>query len=265
LPSNPCVKIFRLGLIAFCLVLSAACACASAVFIQVTPDRVPELPVSVQVAGGEFGPRFTVFYRTNSSTLDRLLRANLLVADADHQVASSDVAKAWKSNGVEFTFTIALGYLAGSRFSLFEDAHAGDMPMPGFTEYWFYPRDFATNAAFNLGQTNGNTVAAEIMTKLPARIAQLKPGTLSSQVWSQLDLSAYQGRLGGVSYSFRERHWLTWNYELELIYQEPPAEPPAAESGQPKLVRATLYRNGLGIATSITVGTNSPRPARAEK
>ena len=174
-----------------------------------------------------------------------------MVASADDQIVECPIQRIWTTNGVKLEFTVSSSHLVASKFTLEEDGHAGKMPMPAFTRYWFYLRDFAPAKDPLAGKVIGsNFVPPEIIKELPERLGALRAGTLPDDVWKELQLVAYRGKLGGISYSERERVWLTWNYELELIFEGTAANRPDFEEGKRKLVRATLYKNGLEISTS---------------
>src|SRR5215469_14591495 len=66
-----------------------------------------DAPVSVRVTVDEIGDRFIVFYRTNSTTLDKFLDSRLAVCSEDDQIASTSLKKNWKPDGVEFEFSIS--------------------------------------------------------------------------------------------------------------------------------------------------------------
>lgn len=224
---------------------------ASVVDIHVLPANLSDLPISVKITDADFGKQFTVFYKTNETTSDEFFHARLEVSDEDNQITSSQVEKIWTTNGVKFEFTVSAAYVTASKFSIAEEGHVREMPMPGFTYYWFYLRDFATNNAPPVKrEVNSNVVPPEIVKALPDRMQALRPGTRRDEVWKQLHLSAYRGKLGGVSYVERERFWLTWNYELELTFEEIRTNRPDFNEGNRKLIRATLYKNGLKISDS---------------
>jgi hypothetical protein len=90
------------------------------------------------------------------------------------------------------------------------------------------------------------------MKELPRRVEALRRGTSAAQVWQKLGLTTYRHSLGGVSFPTKERYWLNWNHELELIFEAPTAqdEPGPAHADNQKLLRATLYRNGREVASS---------------
>ena len=172
--------------------------------------------------------------------------------DEDHQIAFCQIERRWTANGVEFSFDVAPSYLEASKFTLVETAHSGRQPMPGFTQHWFYLRDFATNMALTAAPPSSSTVSPDILKALPGRITTLRPGARADQVWQQLGLTAYRHSLGGESVPTKDRYWLNSNQELELVFEEPARrDPPAQDSGdQRKLVQATLYKNGREIAAS---------------
>jgi len=53
------------------------------------------------------------------------------------------VEKIWTTNGVEFEFMVSATYLTTSKFTITEEGHIREMGMAGFTNWWFYLRDFA--------------------------------------------------------------------------------------------------------------------------
>jgi hypothetical protein len=246
---NP--KIISLALSSLASLALAPQALATAVIIQVCPTNVSQHPISVQITNGDFGDRFTVLYRTNEATLDQFLHASLLVASADNQIVECPIQRIWTTNGVKFEFTVSSSHVVASKFTLDEAGHVGKMPMPAFTRYWFYLRDFAPAKDPRAGKViRSNFVPPEVIKALPERLGGLRAGTRRDDVWKELQLASYRGKLGGVSYSEHERFWLTWNYELELIFEGTATNSPDFEEGNRKLVRAILYKNGLEISIS---------------
>jgi hypothetical protein len=117
-------------------------AFASRLEVQVLPGG-SGAPVSVQVADGDFGERFTVFYQTNETTTDEFLHAQLELSDEGNRLGSCRVEKMWTTNGVQFEFTVAAAHIEASKFTISEQGHVLERPMPAFTNHWFYLRDFA--------------------------------------------------------------------------------------------------------------------------
>jgi hypothetical protein len=230
----------------------ASRASGSSVIIQLLPGNIGDTPVTVRVADAESGKRFTVFCKTNDPPADEFLHASLEVRDEDHRIAFCQIEKRWTTNGVEFSFDVAQAYMEASKFTLIETAHSGRQPMPGFTQDWFYLRDFVTNSATAAVPPGSSTVSPDILKALPGCIKTLRPGARADQVWQQLGLAAYQHSLGGESFPTKERYWLNSNQELELVFEEPAGGDIAGhDSGdQRKLVQATLYKNGREIVAS---------------
>ena len=110
---------------------------------QISPVNVSDSPISVQVTNMDSGEWFTVFYKTNETTTDKFLHANLQVSDGDKKISSVPVEKIWTTNGVEFEFMVSATYLTTSKFTITEEGHIREMGMAGFTNWWFYLRDFA--------------------------------------------------------------------------------------------------------------------------
>ena len=213
---------------------------------QLFPTNSSGHPISVQVTNGDFGIRYSVFYRTNQQTLDQFLHASLMVASEDNQMATCPVEKMWTTNGVLFEFTVASAFLEASKFSFFDQGHV----VGSGAGYWFYLRDFATNnVSFARRVVKSNEVPPEIIKALPERMRALRAGTSSAEVWKQLNLAAYR-TFAGVSYPEHERWWLGWNYELELYFEEPPTNRPYFDKNNRKFIRAILYKNGLEISNS---------------
>jgi hypothetical protein len=233
------------------LALCGADRCwASGMIIQLCPSNIVDTPITVRVQDARFGSHFTVFYQTNGYTLDELLHATLEVNGEDKRISSCAAEKNWTTNGVEFSFRVATNWLEASKFTILEMAHDGrNHPMPGFTAYWFYLRDFGTNAP-PISRGSGNVVPPDLIQKLPQRVRALHPGLTADQVWEALGLSAYRNRLGGESYPTKERHQLNWNHELELRYEELSGLQSYLPPDRRKLFRATLFKNGRAIATS---------------
>src|SRR5207248_1479535 len=146
--------------------------------------------------------------------------------------------KEWTTNGVRFDFTVSPTHAAATRFTITEQAHTAEKTaMPGFTAYWFYLRDFLTNSPATLAPTNSsaiapdlvNVVAPDILRALPDWIRELRPGVTADEVWERLHLAYYKHRLGGESAPERDRYWLAWNYELELLFEPSANGKPASE------------------------------------
>jgi hypothetical protein len=204
-----------------------------------------DAPVSVHAAATDGGERFTVFYQTNVTTRDGLLRGTVDVCGEDQPIASCPVAKTWTTNGVEFEFTVSAAYLTASRFTITELS-----PVPGSADcYWFYLRDFATNGLSTNEGTGNPAVTPEILKALPERMQSLRPGMTANKVWNQLFHRRYEHCFAGEGSPEHERWWLTWNYEGEF-YLEVPTNRPFFDEGKRKLIRAILYRNGREISRS---------------
>ncbi len=235
------------------LVLSANLVLASSVEIHVLPNLPPDwnVPVSVQVADADFGKHLTVFLKGYGIDSDEFLHAQLEVSSEDDQIVSCPLEKKWTTNGVQFEFTVSAANVQASKLRISELAHIGKQPMPSFTAYWFYLRDFVTNNASVIRQIGSSEVTPEITKALPKRIRALRQGTTADEVWRQLNLAAYQHSLGGVSYPENERHWLNWNYEIEFIFEKETATDKSNyDKDSRKLIRAVLYKNGLEICRS---------------
>jgi hypothetical protein len=225
-------------------------ASALVVTCQIFPTNISDFPVSVQVTNGDFGERFTVFYKTNSTTLDKFLYGQLEVSSEDRQIASSTVEKTWTTNGVEFEFTVSAAYLTASKFTISEWGHMGNTPMSDVVFCWFYLRDFATNnPSTDLGTSNSG-LAPDIIKALPKRMQSLRPGMTADQVWKQLFHKPYEHCFAGEGYPEHERWWLTWNYEAEFYFEALPTNRPYFDEGKRKLIRAVLYKNGRVISRS---------------
>ena len=210
-----------------------------------------DLRISVRSAtGADFGYSFTVSYTTNEYTRDKFLHARLDVCAEDEQIASNQLEKTWTTNGIQFEFTISSAYLSASKFTIIESAHSGETPMPGLDAYWFYLRDFVTNGVATSAPASGSIVSAAIIKELRGRIRELGAGISEDHAWKQLGLARYKGHLGGESYPEKDRFVLTWNYDLELTFEQAPTNSTAFHDGNRKLVRATLYKNGLAISAS---------------
>jgi len=114
---------------------------------QIIPASAADAPVSVKVTtNGVLGEQsFTVFYKTNVTTADPFIHAQLEIAGTHQPVTSVPVEKDWKPGGVEFEFSLAGGYLKTSKFTVTEQGHVRDQGMPGFVNWWFCPQDFAVH------------------------------------------------------------------------------------------------------------------------
>jgi len=244
------------------LVLSAHLVFAESVGIHVFPNSPPDwnLPVSVQVRDATFGKHFMVFLKDIGIDSDEFVGAQLEVSSVDNQIASCPLEKKWTTNGVQFEFTVSAAYVQASKFRVSILAHIGKQPMPAFTAYWFYLRDFATNNAPVARQTGSSEVPPEIIKALPKRVRGLRPGMTSDEVWEQLNLAAYRHSLGTDSDDLRaDRYCLNWNYAIEFTFAEitngftieKTADGKSSfYKDNRKLIQATLYKNGLEVCRS---------------
>jgi len=225
---------------------------ASMVSEQVLPGNLADRPVTVQSAPADFGRQFTVFLRASySPTDDKFIHGQLTVNDADHQIATIAVEKTWRTNGVTFEFTVAASNLLASKFSVVEEGHIREMPMPSVTVFWFYLRDFAPSNSLSAAPAmNGNPVPPEITKAMPGRLRALRPGMTANEVWERLRIVNYEDRLGGEYSPDHDHIWLNWNSELEFYYEPPPANRPDFDRGNRKFIRAILLKNGLTVAES---------------
>jgi hypothetical protein len=139
--------------------LPALSARASVEFFQISPTNVFDSPISVQVTNVDSGERFTVFYKTNETTSDKFLHAQLEISDGKNKVSSMQVEKTWTTNGVKFEFTVSVAYLATSKFTVTEQGHVREMGMPGFANWWFYLWDFVAKQSVDLNRLRENSDA----------------------------------------------------------------------------------------------------------
>jgi hypothetical protein len=243
------------------LVLSANLVFAFSVNIHVLPNPPPDwnVPVSVQVTDPNLVKHFTVFLKDIGTDSDEFVGAQLEVSSEDNQIASCPVEKKWTTNGVQFEFTVSAAYVQASRFRVAIMAHRGKQPMPSYTAYWFYLRDFATNNAPVARQTGSSEVAPEIIKALPKRVRALRSGTIADEVWKQLNLAAYKHSLSNDNDDlYPDRYRLSWNCAIEFTFEkttndfalEKTADGKTFFKDNRKLIRAILYKNGLEICRS---------------
>jgi hypothetical protein len=242
--------------------LSANLGLASSVEIHVLPNLPPDsdVPVSVQVSDADFGKHFTVFLKDYEIESDKFLHAQLEISSEDNQIVSCPVEKQWTTNGVQFEFTVSAADMLASKFRIIEMAHMGKQPMPAFTAYWFYLRDFATNNAPVVRHISSSEVTPEIIKALPKRVRALRPGTTADEVWKQLNLAAYEHSLGNDDELRGDRYRLNWNYAIEFTFAETTNAFTIEKTADGKsffykdnrkLVQATLYKNGLEVCRSV--------------
>jgi hypothetical protein len=243
------------------LVLSANSVFASSVNLHVLPNPPPDwnVPVSVQLTDADFGKHFTVFLKDIGADSDEFIGAQLEVSSEDNQIASCPVGKKWTTNGVQFEFTVSAAYVQASRFRVAILSHRGKQPMPSFTAYWFYLRDFATNNAPVARQTGCSEVAPEIIKALPKRVRALRSGTTAVEVWKRLNLAANRHSLSNDNDDlYPDRYRLSWNYAIEFTFEkttndftiEKTADGQTFFKDNRKLIRAIVYKNGLEICRS---------------
>jgi len=212
----------------------------------------------VQVTDADFGKHFTVFLKDIGIDSDKFVGAQLDVSSEDDQIASCPVEKKWTTNGVQFEFTVSAAYVQASRFRV---GIGG--PMPAFTAYWFYLRDFATNnpsAAKHF--VNSSEVPPEIIKALPKRVRALRPGITVDEIWKQLNLADLKNRynLSNDTDDLRpDRYRLNWNYAIQFTFEKSTNAFTIEKSADGKssfykdnrkLIQAILYKNGLEICRS---------------
>jgi hypothetical protein len=243
------------------LVLSAHLVFAESVGIHVLPNLPPDwnLPVSVQVRDADFGKHFTVFLKDIGIDSDAFVGAQLEVSSEDNQIASCPLEKKWTTSGVQFEFTVSAAYVQASKFRVSILAHIGKQPMPAFTAYWFYLRDFATNNAPVARQRGSSEVPPEIIKAMPKKVRDLRPGMTSDEVWKQLNLGAYRHSLGNDDEMRPDQYRLDWNYAIKFTYAETTNAFTIEKTADGKssfykdnrkLIRAILYKNGLEVCRS---------------
>jgi hypothetical protein len=137
--------------------LTALSARASVELFQISPTNISDSPITVQVTNVDSDERFTVFYKTNETTSDKFLHAQLEISDWKNKVSSTPIEKTWTTNGVKFEFTVSVAYLATSKFTVSEQGHVGEMGMPGFANWWFYLWDFVAKQSVDLDRLRGNS------------------------------------------------------------------------------------------------------------
>jgi hypothetical protein len=150
-------------LLGLALVLSglfpALSARADMDLFQISPTNVFDSPISVQVTNVDSDEQFTIFYKTNETTSDKFLHAQLELSDGKNKVSSTPIEKTWTTNGVLFEFTVSVAYLATSKFTVTEQGHVREMGMPGFANWWFYLRDFVAKQSVDLNRSQENSDA----------------------------------------------------------------------------------------------------------
>lgn len=244
-------------LLCLALVLFSNLTFAASVLIQIHPNTPPDwnVPVSVRVTNGGFGEHFVVFYKADKSNDDEFLSAELEVNSDNNQIAACPLEKQWMTNGVQFEFTVSATNLQASKFCVSELAHMGKQPMPAFTAYWFYLRDFATNNFIQ--PTNSSEVSPDIIKELPERIRTLHAGTSAEEVWKHLNISAYERRLSNDEYP--DRYRLNWQYAIQFKFEDTTNGFTVEKSADGKtsyfkdsrkLIQAVLYKNGLKVCQS---------------
>jgi hypothetical protein len=128
---------------------------------QISPANVSKSSISVQVTNTGLAERFTVCCKTNETTSDKFIHADLQISEGGNKIVSSvPVEKIWTAHGVEFEFMVSAAYLTTSKFTITEQGHVREMGMPDFANWWFYLRDFATR------QTNAITSTALSVAKI---------------------------------------------------------------------------------------------------
>ncbi len=112
--------------------------------LQVSPTNISQTPLFVQVTNFDNYEHFTVFYKTDNPTA-KFLSAWQELSDGDAVINSNPATATATTNGVLFKF--GGGYLwPPFKFKVIEKQYPGETRRPGYSGYWFYPRDFLANA-----------------------------------------------------------------------------------------------------------------------
>ena len=161
--------------------------------VHISPTNISGSPLTVQTTNFDNYEHFTLLYKTDKTVSDKFLYACQELSDGDAVISSEPIAGVWTTNGVMFEF--GGGYVYSFKFKIIETGHRGETPMPGYSGYWFYERDFVTNTPMH---TNDIQVITEKdrqemvigMPGLNENISLTKQSTLYTV---QLDVRCYPG------------------------------------------------------------------------
>lgn len=168
--------------------------------VQISPTNISQSPLSVQVTNFDNYEHINVDYKTDKMVFDKFLTAYGELSDGDAVISSEPVKGVWTTNGVTFKF--GGGYVWPYKFKIIEKNHRGEAAMPGYSGYWFYERDFATNLpirneiqVYNGGETT--------VLQIPGLNEPIDLTTQSRQYTIQLEIADYP--ISGFS-GFRPMH-----------------------------------------------------------
>ena len=123
---------------------------------------------------------------------DKFLYAREELSDGDAVISSEPIAHVWTTNGAMYSF--GGGNISPFKFKLFETGHdrrgAG---MPGYSGYWFYERDFATNLPMRTNEIQVYNEEKTGVLQIPGLNEPLFVTTQSRQYTIQLEIADYPG------------------------------------------------------------------------
>lgn len=160
---------------------------------QISPTNISRSPLSVQVADFDHYEHFTVFYKTDKMVSDKFLYARQELSDGDSVITSEPVADVWTTNGARFDF--GGGNIWPFKFKIIEKQHRGETAMPGYSGYWFYLRDFITNASTGtraVQVVNGKNYQ-DVFIRMPDLNESISLTRQPSQYTVQLTIKEYPG------------------------------------------------------------------------
>jgi len=240
----------KLLLLVACFMLVGLGALASGDMQRMQPANLNRGQFSIFVANRDFGHYFRVFFKTDEREFDEFLSGQLEINDEDHQIATVSAEKKWTTNGLQFEFSVATNYLLASKFTILVMGHSGKMPMPAFSAFWFYLRDFGSNNLAVSKPEQSSGVPLKLAKTLPKKIKSLHRGMTADEVWKKLGIAEYKYCCGGEG-SPDHDHWeLNWNHEIDLTFEQSPGHSVADKRDGRRLIKASLFKNGFEISHS---------------
>jgi hypothetical protein len=227
--------------------------------IQISPANIANYPLSVSVTNFDNYEHITVFYKTGKAVFDKFLSAREELSDGDAVISSEPVAGVWMTNGVRFE--CGGGAVSPFKFEIIEQRHRGETAMPGYSGYWFYERDFATNSPSKTNnvqvQNDGNHDTT--LLQIPGLNEPIILTTQPRQYTVQLEIADYPGiefRPMGKVAELHRQAWLLRADGTIVSQAQPPQKAGVGNGGweDQRLIfkfPCTKGEDAVGLAVSI--------------
>lgn len=226
--------------------------------VRISPANISHYPLSVSVTNFDNWEHITVFYQTDKAVFDKFLYAREEISDGDVVILSEPIAGAWTTNGVRFEF--GGGNVWPFKFKIIEEGHRGETGMPGYSGYWLYERDFATNLPM---KTNILQVANgywDMVLQLPGLNESIFLTDSQSREYSvQLETADYPGTGHRSMPTVAELHRQAWLLRADgtVFFQAQPPDRAGVGNGgweSDRLIFKFPHKEGddaVGLAVSI--------------